>query len=1125
MQSRNDRCATHPREQRSHRWVVLSWLLLLWVPNLIEGRVVQQPAPPFLALGQKLEQEMPSGATHRFQIVLAAEQFCRVTADQRGLDFILKLFSPTGQLLLETDSLNSTQGFEIAGFIAEQAGNYRLELVSTDKTAPPGRYELVVETLRPATDQDRQWMAAQQAYTEGYQLYSQGKAASLTQAMQKFAEALRVWQVMEDQLMVNHTLNYLADSYRQLGQTQQALFYLTNAFQVLRTPAEQREAVTTLISLANLLLELGEQRKAVAYYEQVLPQWRALGDIYGEARTLINLGLASTQLGEPHQALQHLESALTVWKKLGDRLQTADTLNNIGLTYDRLGDWQQALDYYTQARTLYLALANRRGAATVMHNLGLIYERFGELSRAVEHYQQALSSWRGMGDKREEANTLSQLGFAEAQQNHLSEASGFFLQALKLTREAGDRRGEALVLQRLGDLQASTNDAAKALEYYQQALPLLRNAGDLNREAYVLISLAKLRLTRGERQPAVEPLQRALAITQKTGNRAGEAQALYGLARAAQQNGQLAAALQHSEAALTNIEAGRAAVESQQLRTSYLATAQKFYEQHIDLLMQQHRAAPTAGWDARALQTSERTHARSLLEELTEARADIRQGVDAALLARERELQLALNAKGQRQLQLTDQGSGETQRQQLQGEINALEDELRQVQVRIRQQSPRYAALTQPQPLALPGIQQLLDDEAVLLEYALGETRSYLWAVTKEALLSYELPPQAPIGQAVTALNQLLTERSRRLTNETPAQQRDRWARADTQLPAAAQRLSQLILAPLAGKLQSEWANRPLLIVADGALQYIPFAMLPEPLGGGQWPVAGNNANVSRPPITGHRPPLLVNHEIISLPSASTLGVLRKELAGRQPAPKLLAVLADPVFSRQDALNRNTRGGATTTATRQLKHEEETTSVKLGRFLAPRLPFTRQEAERISALVPSGEKFKALDFQANRATALSPELGQYRYLHFATHGLLDSERPALSALVLSLVDEKGEPQDGFLRAHEIYNLQLPAELVVLSACQTGLGKEIKGEGLVGLTRGFMYAGAARVLVSLWNVNDRATAELMAHFYQQMLKEGQRPAAALRAAQLELRRQRQWQAPYYWAGFVLQGEWK
>jgi CHAT domain-containing protein len=190
-----------------------------------------------------------------------------------------------------------------------------------------------------------------------------------------------------------------------------------------------------------------------------------------------------------------------------------------------------------------------------------------------------------------------------------------------------------------------------------------------------------------------------------------------------------------------------------------------------------------------------------------------------------------------------------------------------------------------------------------------------------------------------------------------------------------------------------------------------------------------------------------------------------------------------------------------------------------------RLPFSRREAEEILKLVPVDEAMRAIDFQASQETVTSAALSQYRIIHFATHGWLPREHPELAGIVLSLVDEQGRPKKGFLQLQEIYNLKLPAELVVLSACETGLGKEIKGEGLVGLTRGFMYAGAARVVASLWNVNDAATAELMQHFYQGMLKEGLTPAAALQAAQVAMWKQKGWQSPYYWAAFVLQGEYK
>jgi len=298
--------------------------------------------------------------------------------------------------------------------------------------------------------------------------------------------------------------------------------------------------------------------------------------------------------------------------------------------------------------------------------------------------------------------------------------------------------------------------------------------------------------------------------------------------------------------------------------------------------------------------------------------------------------------------------------------------------------------------------------------------------------------------------------------------------------------------------------------------------------------LAGGNPGVSTSP----RPrtaaaPLIVEHEIVSLPSASTLAVLRRETAGRKRATKAVAVLADPVFASDDTRVENGLGHRATTSGAQgtePSRDVERSGNELGvtgadlRF--PRLLGTRREAEAVLALVPEGERKRALDFEASRATATSAELGQYRSVLFATHALLNNSHPELSGIVLSLVDEQGQAQDGFLRLHEIYNLKLSADLVVLSACQTGLGKEIKGEGLVGLTRGFMYAGAPRVVASLRKVDDKATSELMKLFYQGMLGGKRlRPAEALRAAQIAMWKQKQWRAPYYWAAFVLQGEWR
>jgi len=260
----------------------------------------------------------------------------------------------------------------------------------------------------------------------------------------------------------------------------------------------------------------------------------------------------------------------------------------------------------------------------------------------------------------------------------------------------------------------------------------------------------------------------------------------------------------------------------------------------------------------------------------------------------------------------------------------------------------------------------------------------------------------------------------------------------------------------------------------------------------------------------------------VTLPSASTLAILRQEMEGRSAAPKLAVVLADPVFSPDDPrVSPTSQPRLHALPSDKLERSAQDT----GLVNFDRLVASRREADAIVALAGEHLSNEALDFDASLETATSPDLSQYRIVHFATHALLNSQHPELSGIVLSLVDRQGRPQDGFMQAQEVYNLRLNADLVVLSACQTALGKEVEGEGLIGLTRGFMYAGAPRVLASLWRVPDRATMVLMRRFYSGILSKGLPAAAALREAQAAMRAEKQRAAPYYWAGFTLQGEWK
>jgi len=798
------------------------------------------------------------------------------------------------------------------------------------------------------------------------------------------------------------------------------------------------------------------------------------------------------------RAIEKYQEALSNWRTLGDRRMEAYSLNEMGLIYSDISEYQKALDSYAQARTLYKLIDDRRGQAGILIEFGWVYGTLGEYKKAIDLTEQALEASRALGDRHNEPILLNNIGADYAYLGEYQKALDLHLQVLAIRRARNDREGQAITLNNIANCYERMGDRQKALDYYGQALVLMPAAGNVYYTAITLNHIGALYSDSGERQKALDYYGRALTLRRTIGDLNGEAATLYHIARLERDRGNLIEARDRIEAALAAVESLRANIASQQLRVSFFATVRQYHEFNIDLLMRLHKQRPSEGFDALALQASEKSRARSLLESLTEARAEIRQGVDPALLERERALRQMMSDKAALLSGKRDEEQAAAK------EIDALTTDYDQVAAQIRQTSPRYAALTEPVPLTLKEIQSdALDEETLLLEYALGEEKSFLWAVTPTSASSFELPKRAEIESAARRVYECMTARNQLAPKETAEQRRRRLERAGADYSKAAASLSRMLLGPVKHQLGA----RRLLIVGDGALQYTPFAALP--VGG---------AVDSRP--------LAIDHEIVSLPSASVLAVLRRESAGRKPAAKTLAVLADPVFSKDDP--RVQAPGKSLAA-----EDEETSSTadvkrsagESGLADLVRLRFSRLEANEITRLASEKTKLEALDFAASRTLAMSAEISQYRIVHFATHGLINNLRPELSGVVLSLVDEQGRPQNGFLRLYDIYNLKLGADLVVLSACQTALGKEVRGEGLIGLTRGFMYAGAPRVVASLWRIDDRAAAELMKRFYQGMLGQGLRPAAALRAAQVSMWKDKRWQSPHYWAAFTIQGEWK
>jgi CHAT domain-containing protein len=1062
---------------------------------------------------------MAAGQSQVFQVALPAKGAWRITVEQRGIDVVLEISGPDGKRLAVVDSPLDRQGPETALVEPTAAGLCRVEIRAREPGAPSGRYEIRVDELPGDSEADRLRLAAERAVTRAGIRYLEGTPEARRQAIAEHRQALEEWRAiggLDGRLQEARSLYALTVLARLVNDTRQALAWGQEVLPLWQAQGDRiwEGATWNEIGLDHWLL--GESAEGKAAFEKALALQRQSGDRYGEGVALSNLclmdlsrgelraGLACYDralpvlhevmaqglegsallsvgrvydvLGEPDQARDCYQQALERMRATADRGGEARTLNHLGLLSYTLGDYQEATALFGQALEAFRALDDRRWQANVLHNLGLVYQSLGEPARALSYFDQALRLRREVGDAKGEAATLTALGQVNRILGRSREAQAFAQQALALYRGGSDRFGEGFTSTELGRASLALGDSASALAAFDRAVELLGATGSLSAETEALSSRGDAYTALGNPAKGMDSLRQALELARSASYRAGEMKTELAIARAQRRLGAAGEARSHAEAALALVETLRTRIGGPDLRASYSALTHDAYELEIDLLMEAHRAAPSAGFDRTALAATERARARTLLELLAEAGVDIHQGAEPGLLERRAALLRRLSAKAE--CALRQRPATPDEKAALEEDRDAILRDLDVLEAEVREHGPAYAALVQPQPLAVPAIQALLDEESLLLSYSLGEARTTLWAVTAKSVESFELPGRAVLEAAARRYHE-------ELSVHDPAGRARHAADGET--------LGHMLLGPVAGRLD----RQRLIVVPDGALEYVPFGALPVPSPG--------SAAV----------PLLQRHEIVYLPSVSALAIQRQVLERRPPAPKRLIVLADPVFDPNDP--RLTRVASTrpkATATRGADGP-----------IFERLPGSRQEAEAIAALAPAADTRVALDFDASRAEALSDRLGAYHIVHFATHGVIDAEHPALSGLALSMVDRTGKPQAGFLHLRDIYNLRLNADLVVLSGCRTALGKEVRGEGLLGLTRGFLYAGAPRVVASLWRVEDQATAALMTRFYRALWQEHLRPAAALRAAQLALSQERRWRDPYFWAGFVLQGDWQ
>lgn len=1126
------------------RLIVVALTVLAALPASVSPTIAQSddcietPDGPYtLAPGPPVTRQLTRSQKHVYQLTLAVNQYVHVVVEQKGIDVAVRLRDPHKNLLIERDSPNGKFGPEAVSAIAAEAGTYYLEICA-GKSQPTGNYELSRETRQASVAADERRIAAEHLLAEAQ------RPASRETKIELLKSAVKIWQELGDKREEGYALCSIGDLYRSQRNLTETEKYLNDAVSRLEEAAEPSGQANALNLIGAARRDLGKPSEALIEYDRALKLRSTIGDRWGQAQIYNNIGFLYSKIGQQGLAITNFELALPLWREVGDRENELNTINNIGKAHLDLGNyaiafeqfqlvlnscretnevcrlepfalnsrgvihdmWGQpndALNDYYLALKLFRDAQRKDEESTVLNNIGMVFAGMGDARAALDQFQEALAV-TGRTKNSGENVTRSNMGYALTLLENYTEA----LKALKEAESLGseDARFQAYTLTRIGVLYVKQSAFDEALAAYNQALEIQNRIEDRRGQAITLDKIGELYNLKNQPTQAVNNYEKALERWRSVRDEQGEALSLYGIASVASKQNKLQEARDQIVAAIDKVESMRTRTTSHRFRLTYFASRQDLYALEIDIRMRIYDANRSRAELEAALYTSERARARNLLDILTEGHADIRQGVDPQLLERERAQSKQLTEKISSFQELLINKPTEQQKSTAETEIKTLRRLLDQTQAEIRQHSPRYAALTQPQPLRLAEIQKLLDDDTVLLEYALGKERSYLWAISRTDVVPYKLPGSEQIQKSVDSFRDALTAQESKRPGEDTTSYVARLRNGPANYRRTALALSRMVLEPAT----AAFGKKRLVILADGPLQYVPFGALLMP-------------GEAKP---GTPTPLIAKHEVVYEPSASALGLLRA--TERPVATKTLAVFADPVFDVTDDRVRTATTGTkseTPVVARDLKSAlrdaGDTGSVD-STFRLDRLRYTRDEADAIVAAATPASSFKAIDFEASRARFLSQDLKQFKMVHLATHGILNMKHPELSGLVFSLVDERGRPEDGFLRLGDIYNLNLPIDMVVLSACRTGVGQSVKGEGLVGLTRGFMYAGVERVVASLWKVNDEATAALMKSFYNYMLQEKMPPAAALRRAQLDT--MKVWKDPFYWAGFVLQGEW-
>ena len=986
------------------------------------GPVTSRRAP-----GEPVRVVSPAAGARCFPAKLSAGDYAQLSVSQDSGDLAVEILSPVGAPITRVDAFE--YGVERASLIAKADGVYRFCVSPAGSERRPLRYSVRIIGPRAPQPTDTVRIEAERLSSECRKLSRSSGAANLRRAVEEEQEALRLWEGLGDTDARVATLIEIGDALNSLGDFPAAIDRYRQALD-LNPPAELRPAIEALSNSGVASMRLGDVETAGAAFDHSLALSHELRNPFLTAGIENNRAALFQRTGEFQRALDSFFAALPAMRG-SDRHSEAVVFGNIAVNYASLGEYRQAESWLERSLPLLSAPKDRVSRAIALMNLGRVRALAGDLPTALPPLEQARTLVAGAASPQTRADVLNNLGQVLYKKGDPLGARPLLAEAVGIYEAIHDARGLASATHYSGVTLARLGEYDSALTTLREALQLRLNARLDDDAVATLIEMARIERRRSNVAAAREDLERAMKMIEKL----------------------------------------RVNVASPDLRATWFASRRATYEEMLDLLFEFQPADNAQALAAQALEVAERARSRSWMDELGGKRYEALRLVSPELAVREQRITRSLAFKSQQLAQLPSTAEAAAKRAALAGDLDDLQLQYESIASQIAAKGSHQSA-TAPAPLAAPAIRGLLDGDTILLEFALGETRSYLWAVTPQEVKWFRLPPRADIERLARPVAALAGARRDRLAKpELEARYRN-----------AISDLSRTLLGPVAAMI----GDKRIMLSRDGILHYVPFAALPSP---------------GRPGI-----PLGIAHEISGIPSASTLAALRSGSPVRSDVPFRIALFADPVFAGDPRITE--RG----------KKES-------GAALA-RLPFSLREAEYIAGAAHGADVLWRVGFAANKKTLADDPVRHSTVLHFATHTRIDSAHPELSGIFLSQVDRSGAPQDGLLSLYEIYDLNLPVELAVLSGCATGLGRAVSGDGFVGLTKAFFYAGAARVLVSLWPVDDEGTALFMRAFYTGLLKPGPpSPVRALRAAREALWRSPRWRDPAYWSGFSLEGEWR